>query len=301
MHGWLVAAYAIRALLPLAPTGVPDAAFLANFHASSAVWYACRWRQIRLAGRKGVYWSEATKDIIVPARLTRAQLGAIVLSAVMQCPLYNPAAAAAPFLLSCLMGIPATSNVMLLSQAFALCTALLFEGTLLLPIVSTLVALAGYGELGSRGTPRTFAWAAVAHCITAAGALGLRALSSPTLYANGFAARMFTATFLAILCAEARVRAATELCSPPQHVMWVCRAATLGSMSTLTFRVLCARSGQPVSHVATGALTVLVLLSPWQWQLHGDWRRRGESSLLRPTPTAVSLIAAAAITSLCPV
>ena len=228
MHGWLVAAYAIRALLPLAPTGMPDAAFLANFHASSAVWYACRWRQIRLAGRKGVYWSEATKDIIVPARLTRAQLGAIVLSA-MQCPLYNPAAAAAPFLLSCLMGIPATSNVMLLSQAFALCTALLFEGTLLLPIVSTLVALAGYGALGSRGTPRTFAWAAVAHCITAAGALGLRALSSPTLYANGFAARMFTATFLAI-----RARRGARSC----------RHRALQSTATRHVGVPCGHAGQ---------------------------------------------------------
>ena len=317
MPGWLAGAYAASAVVPADLGGVPAGAALAHFHLCSAAWYVCRWRQVRLSGRKGVQWSSAADDdddaVVVPAPLSRAQLALCAGSAVLQYPLFNPAAAAAPFVLSCLLGMPATSNVLLLVQGLALSAALLFEGSLLLPLGATVAALAGFGETGARATPRAFAWTTAAHCACGAAAVALHAWKpTPPGAAAPQGARLaqpLSAALGAVLCAEARVRAATRPGDPRAQVMWACRAAALGSACTLTFRVVAAVSGRAASnaadhaasHVASAGLAALVLCAPWQWQMHAAWRRRGERQVLRGTPTAVALVTAAAVASLLPV
>ena len=323
MPGWLAGAYAASAVVPADLGGVPAGAALAHFHLCSAAWYACRWRQVRLSGRKGVQWYSAAADddddddddddaddaVVVPAPLSRAQLALCAGSAVLQYPLFNPAAAAAPFVLSCLLGVPATSNVLLLVQGLALCAALLFEGSLLLPLGATVAALAGFGETAARATPRAFAWTTAAHCACGAAAVALHAWKpTPPGAAAPQGARLaqpLSAALGAVLCAEARVRAATRPGDPRAQVVWACRAAALGSACTLTFRVVAAVSGRAASnaasHVASAGLAALVLCAPWQWQMHAAWRRRGERQVLRGTPTAVALVTAAAVASLLPV
>ena len=304
MQYCLAWAYACRALVPeLSHVGAaPSLGGLAAFHATSALWYACRWSAVARTDLKGVTWverSEGARSLVAGAPLSRAETALAVTSAALQYPVYNPAAAAAPFLLHTALGLPTTSNVLLAVEVMAFCAALLFESSLLLPLCATGAAFYGYGTVGARATPRAFGYGVLAHLAlgTASGALFLVRGGG-----DGDRLALLSASASAVLCAEARVRAAASLGDARRQVVWACRTATLCSVATLAFRA-CAWTATPGNHIATAGLGVLAACAPWHWQLDAAWRRRTtvpwRPSCTNIPPRAVAVATAAALASLC--
>lgn len=200
-----------------------------------------------------------------------------VASAAMQWPLSAPCAAALPFVACCLLGLETSigSNVMLLSQTLLLVVAVVFDGALLLPLLTTAVALIGFGVSAERADPLCFLLAVVAHAVFALlGAVAL--VNAPLAHAPIAQARadLLSACFCAVLCAEARVRAATSAVCARTRVLWACRAATLGCLPALTFRGLAEKKIIGTPHIATASLACVALCSPWFWNVHRAWRNK---------------------------
>lgn len=272
----LAAAYATRSILPLA-SPLPTSLSVVAFHATSAVWYAARSPRI-FSLRRSLTWSRnGTAHGARPGAATAQTILMFVASTAMQWPLSAPCAAALPFVACCLLGLETSigSNVMLLSQTLLLVVAVVFDGALLLPLLTTAVALIGFGVAAGRADPLCFLLAAVAHMVFALlGAVAL--VNAPSAHASVSQARvdLLSACFCAVLCAEARVRAATSATPTRQRVLWACRAATLGCVPALTFRGLAEKKIIGTPHIATAALACVALCSPWFWHVHRAWRNK---------------------------
>ena len=144
----------------------------------------------------------------------------------MQWPISAPAPQPLPFVACCLLGLETSigSNVMLLSQTLLLVVAVVFDGALLLPLLTTAVTLIGFGVAAGRADPLCFFLSGVAHLVMALlGAVAL--VQTPFAHASPLLSRldMLSAMFCAVLCAEARVRAATSATPTRQRVLWACR------------------------------------------------------------------------------
>lgn len=212
-----------------------------------------------------------------PGGATAQTILMFVASTAMQWPISAPSAAALPFVACCLLGLETSigSNVMLLSQTLLLVVAVVFDGALLLPLLTTAVTLIGFGVAAGRADPLCFFLGGVAHLVMAL--LGAAALvQTPYPRASPLLARvdMLSAMFCAVMCTEARVRAATSATPTRQRVLWACRAATIGCVPALTFRGLAEKKTMDTPHIATAALACVALCSPWFWNVHRAWRNK---------------------------
>lgn len=297
----LAAAYLARAVVPLAST-LPTSASVVAFHATSAVWYASRSPRIFLL-RRSLTWSRnGMAHGVQPVLASTQTLALFAASSALQWPLSAPCAAALPFVACCLLGLETSigSNVMLLSQTLLLVVAVVFDGAVLLPMLTTAVALIGFGAFAERADPLCFFLAGVAHLVFAL--LGAVAwLHVPSVHKSAALARLdvLSACFCAVLCAEARVRAATSAAPTRKKVLWSCRAAALGCIPALAFRGL-AETSTSTSHIATTALACVALCSPWFWHVHRAWHNKrvsppalitGEALMLGVVFVALLLIA----------
>ena len=197
-----------------------------------------------------------------------------VASSVLQWPLLPACAAALPFVACCLLGLETSigSNVVLWSQTLLLVVAVVFDGALLLPLLTTAVALLGFGVTAERADHMCFFFACICHLLFAL--LGAVAWTQvPSVHKSLALARVdvLSACFCAVLCAEARIRAATSAMPTRQRVLWACRAAAVGCVPSLVFRGLAEKSTS-TSHIATAALACVALCSPWFWNTHRVWR-----------------------------
>lgn len=271
----LAAAYATRSLVPLA-SPLPTSLSVVTFHTTSAVWYAARAPRI-LSVQRSLTWSRnGVAHGVHPAGATAQTVLVFVASTALQWPISSPSAAATPFVACCLLGLETSigSNVMLLSQTLLLVIAVVFDGALLLPLLTTAVALIGFGVAAARANPLCFFLGGVVHLVMAL--LGATALvQTPFAHASPLLARvdMLSAMFCAVLCAEARVRAATSATPARKRALWSCRAATLGCLPALTFRGLAEKSTS-TPHIATSAMACVALCSPWFWNVHRAWRNK---------------------------
>ena len=259
-EAWLAAAYLASAVVPSSRT-LPTPAAFAAFHAASAVWYACRWGRVQGTARKRVGWVRGGVRAARPRHCGRHL--AFVVSSLAQFPLHNPSAALFPFVVAAVLGLPRTvsGHGMMWLQCVLVTVAVLFDGAVAVALGGTALALFGFGSLSACADARAFAATTLAHLCAAILAVGVFGWQhTPDLCA---------VCLTAVLCAEARVRAATSVCRPRRRVMWACRAAAAGSVCTLAFRAL----AMP-RHVSTTALGVCVLCAPWFWDAHDGWRRR---------------------------
>lgn len=278
----LAAAYAARSLVPLA-SPLPTSLSVVAFHATSALWYACRTPRT-LPSKRALAWVRSgVVRSVQPGPASAQTILMFAASSALQWPLSAPSAAALPFVACCLLGLETSigSNVMLLSQTLLLVVAVVFDGALLLPLLTTAVALIGFGAAAERADPMCFFLACITHLVFAL--LGAVAwLQVPSVHKSAALARLdlLSACFCAVLCAEARVRAATSATPTRKRVMWVCRAATLGCVPALAFRGLAEKSTS-TPHIATAALACVALCSPWFWSVHRAWRAQ------RVSPPAV--------------
>ena len=274
MQFCLALAYASRALIPeTAPfdVGVPLSG-LAAFHATSALWYACRWDRVLQTDLKGVTWisrTRETRSLVAGAPLSRAETVLGVTAALLQYPVHVPAAAAAPFLVHTALGLPTTSNVVFAVESLSLCVTVLFENALWLSLLSTAFALYGYGNVSARTTPRGFAWTVVAH-VAVALSVGAVLLARGGVHDDRV--EIISATLSGVLCAEARLRSAARPSDARRQVVWASRTAVLCSASTLVFRA-CAPTSTFRNHVATAGLALLAVCATWHWHLDTLWRR----------------------------
>jgi hypothetical protein len=173
--------------------------------------------------------------------------------------------------------LPRASHIMTCLQCVLCTVAVLFDGALALSFASTTVALFGFGSLSSSADTRTFALTILAHLCAAT--------LTFAVFGGHHRSDLCSACFVAVLCAEARVRAATSVCRPRREVMWACRAATAGSVFTLTFRALVLPG-----HVSTAALGVCAASAPWYWDAHRAWRAVFPPQLPPPTVWSVTLL-----------
>jgi len=269
----LAAAYATRSLLPLAST-LPTLASVVAYHATSAAWYAARSPRI-LSMQRSLTWSRnGVARGVRPGAATVQTKTMFVASTALQWPLSAPSAAALPFVACCLLGLETSigSNVMLLSQTLLLVVAVVFDGALLLPLLTTAASLIAFGVAAGRADASCFFMGGVAHLVLAL--LGAAALlQTPFVRASPLLSRadVLSACFCAVLCAEARVRAATSAAPTRRGVLWACRAATLGCIPSLTFRGLAEKKTMDTPHIATAALACVALCSPWFWGVHRAW------------------------------
>ena len=170
-----------------------------------------------------------------------------------------------------------------------LVVAIVFDGALLLPLLTTAVALIGFGVSAHRADPGCFLFACIAHLVFAVlGAIAY--VQVPFDHKSLHLARLdvLSACFCAVLCAEARVRAATSACPTRTRVAWATRAAALGCVPALAFRGLAERSTS-ASHISTAALACLAACSPWFWHMHLVWRRQRVSPPVVVTGDALML------------
>lgn len=280
---WLAVAYAVRAFAPVAST-LPSAAALVAFHGVSAVWYAARYDQIALAKSRSIKWHPKTTAERLLPQLTGscAETVMCAASSVLQFPLSCPCAAAFPFVAFCLLGMESAvgGNVMLLLQSLLIAVAVVFDGALLLPLFSTSISLAGFAVLGPRASVLSFRLTAVGHAILATLAAIVFVQQTRQRYD---AADALTAAFAAVMCAEARIRAATNAVDTRKIAIWACRVASAGCVVTLPLRAM-AENIASAPHVATIALGAVALLSPWNWNAHSAWNaRRADPPKLAPS------------------
>ena len=286
---WLAVAYATRSLLPAAST-LPVPSSFVTYHAASVLWYAARANRVYMSSAKRVAWTTKTQSQSVLSQdMSVSELCVYAASGVLQFPLYCPSAAMFPFAACCLLGMESTinSNVMLMVQMLALCVALVFDSALLLPLYTTTVALLGFGMMAPRATPIAFLALSLSHAIFAVvgGIVWSQGFGVAVRRSSLHNADVLTACFAAVLCAEARLRAATTVVNVKRRVMWACRAASVGSVCTCVFRVVAERETN-TPHVSSTAIALLVLCSVWNWGAHVEWRN---AAVFPPRPVAQKL------------
>lgn len=270
----LAAAYLIRSLVPLAST-LPTSVSVVSFHATSALWYAVRAPRVAASGRRSLAW--VTDDGVRSVRSGSASTKTLVMfvsSSVLQWPVSAPSAAAFPFVACCTLGLETSigSNVVLLSQTLCLVVAIVFDGALLLPLLTTTLAFVGFGVAAERADPMCFGMAGVGHLVFAL--LGMMAwVQIPSVHRSHGLARLdvLSAVLCAVLCAEARVRASTSAVCTRKQVIVASRMAALGCLPALAFRGLAEKSTS-TPHIATVALGCVAACSPWSWNVHRAWR-----------------------------
>lgn len=293
-------AYAIQALSPTAST-LPTPESLAAFHLASALWYSARWDAVRCSDTKRAIWSgqsvpKSWMRMSVAVHPNWFQVISCAAGSVLQFPLYNPAAAVFPFVLCCLFGMEVSmnSNVMLFFQTMCLCVAVLFDSAQLLPLYTTAVALTTFGTTARKATSHTFLITIMTHALF----FVLAAMALVQTYNNRLPLsflRQSSVCLSAVVCAEARIRAAAECSDSRMQVMWASRAACVGSLLTFVFRILAERETN-TPHVSTTALFVLVLCAPWNWTAHVPWRKHTAS--LTPSGLAITFVFATTAASI---
>ena len=275
----LAAAYLSRSLVPLAST-LPTSVSLVSFHATSALWYTVRAPRIAATGQRCLAWISGDQVHSVKSQAASFKmLVMFVSSSVLQWPVSAPSAAAFPFVACCTLGLETSigSNVVLLSQTLCLVVAIVFDGAILLPLLTTALALVGFGVSAERADPACFAMACAGHLVFAL--LGMMAwVQIPSVHKSYGLARLdvLSAMFCAVLCAEARVRAATSAVCTRKQVIVASRAAALGCVPALAFRGLAEKSTS-TPHIGTVALGCVAACSPWFWNVHRAWRAQRTS------------------------
>jgi hypothetical protein len=162
---------------------------------------------------------------------------------------------------------------MLLSQTLLLVVAVVFDNALLLPLMTTTASLIGFGVTAARADPVCFFLGGVAHVVLALlGSIVLVQTSTARQSTSVARADALSACFCAVMCAEARVRAATTAVCARQRVMRACRAAVVGCVPALAFRALAEKKTLDTPHIATAALACAAACSPWFWSAHRAWR-----------------------------
>lgn len=279
----LATAYLARSAVPFA-SALPSILSVVAYHCTSALWYAARAPRILQSQRvltwspirSPVQWKRSSTTRVVRASAASALTTvAWVASTAFQWPLSCPCASALPFVACCVLGLERSigSNVMLLFQTLLLVVAVVFDNALLLPFMTTTASLIGFGVTASRADPVCFFLGGVAHVVLALlGSIALVQTSTSRQSMTVARADALSACFCAVMCAEARVRAATTVVCARQRVMWACRAAVVGCVPALAFRGLAEKKMLETPHIATAALACAAACSPWFWNVHRAWR-----------------------------